>query len=89
MNPTDDACRARARGRLAGERGETPFDLEAAGSCLHLRHAICWRLRSPEETVANPFLAKVFFFKLCMQWMEINYIEMFPEFGINEYSKYS
>ena len=36
-------ARARARGRLAGERGETPFDLEAAGSCLHLRHAICAR----------------------------------------------
>ena len=62
MNPTDDACRARARGRLAGERGETPFDLEAAGSCLHLRNAICWRLRSAEETVANPFLANQSFF---------------------------
>eukprot|EP00434_Breviolum_minutum_P001852 symbB.v1.2.001641.t1/scaffold90.1/size339071/10 len=36
-------ARARARGRLAGERGETPFDLEAAGSCLHLRNAICER----------------------------------------------
>ena len=50
----DDACRARARGRLAGERGETPFDLDAAGSCLHLRNAVCWRLRIiAEQTVAK------------------------------------
>ena len=56
-------ARARARGCLAGETGQTPFELQIAGSCLHLRHAICRALTGTQGTGLRCFLTRtpVFF----------------------------